>query len=312
MSGAVLLSVRDLRVAYAIRRQRVLTALDGVGFDLGAGETLGVVGESGCGKSSLARAVLGLVQPAAGELRWRGEPLAAAPRGAMQCVFQDPLDALDPRMTVGESIAEPLRYLRADLNRAERARRVRAALADVGLLPEHAHRFPHEFSGGQCQRVGIARALVCEPELIVCDEPVSALDVSIQAQILNLLMDLREQRGLALLFVSHDLNVVRHIAQCVLVLYLGRVMEVAPVDVVFRQPAHPYTRALLDAIPGRRGGACSGLGGELPSPLDPPSGCVFRTRCPRARPVCGEVRPTLGAIGAGHSVACHFPESDGL
>jgi oligopeptide transport system ATP-binding protein len=319
-----LLDVRDLKVHFPVRlagglrgRNAVLKALDGPSFSLAAGETLGVVGESGCGKSTLARAVLGLLRPTAGEVVWLGRPIeglsakAMRPlRRDMQMVFQDPLAALDPRMTVGDIIGEPLDTFMPSLSRAEVKARVRDTMAKVGLSPLMINRYPHEFSGGQCQRIGIARAIMLNPRLVVCDEPLSALDVSIQAQIVNLLMRLQNELGLALIVISHDLAIVRHISHRVLVLYLGRMMELASRKELYAAPRHPYTRALMAAVPipdpdreaSRRHAM---LAGELPSPLAPPSGCVFRTRCPHATAICAEVVPPEEQVSETHRVACH-------
>ncbi len=324
MNGPPLLSVRDLSVHFHmsgswLSRQpaAVLKAVDGVSFDLAPGETLGLVGESGCGKSTLGRAVLRLLPNIQGRVVWLGEDLAKLDEEAMrqkrremQIVFQDPLAALDPRMTVGEIIAEPLRTFRPEISPAESKAKVQAMMAGVGLLPQQINRYPHEFSGGQCQRIGIARAMINEPKLVICDEPVSALDVSIQAQIVNLLMDLQRQYGMSMIFISHNLSVVRHVAHRILVLYLGRVAEIADRDQLYRNPRHPYTQALISAVPLpdpdlERAKARLILKGDLPSPLDPPSGCAFRTRCPKATPVCAELRPDLTLIEAGHRVACH-------
>ncbi|NKF24317.1 ABC transporter ATP-binding protein [Solimonas marina] len=325
MSNA-LLSVRDLRVQFDLGRdgwfgaRRVLHAVGGVSFELARGETLGIVGESGCGKSSLARAILRLTPASGGQISFQGEDLLRLDaeamrqrRRALQPIFQDPLASLNPRMTVGEIIGEPLRaFFSSTMPRDERRQRVLAMMQRVGLLPNQINRYAHEFSGGQAQRIGIARALVLEPELVVCDEPVSALDVSIKSQIINLLQDLQEEMGLSLLFVAHDLAAVRHISHRVMVLYLGRVMELADRDALYRAPQHPYTRALIAAIPDpdpRRARAhpAKPLGGEPPSPVTPPSGCVFRTRCPHARARCTEEVPALRSVG-GSQVACHFAE----
>ena len=321
---SILLRVEDLKVHFPVRtgglfaRPVPLKAVDGVSFDLREGETLGVVGESGCGKSTLGRAILRLIPSTSGKVLWLGQDLTAldgealrARRRDMQIVFQDPLASLDPRMTVGDIVAEPLGIFRPDLSRAERRDRVRDMLAKVGLLPQMINRYPHEFSGGQCQRIGIARAMILEPALVVCDEPVSALDVSIQAQIVNLLMRLQAEMKLSLLFISHDLAVVRHISHRVMVLYLGRVMEIADRDAIYAAPLHPYTQALIAAVPvpdptRERGKRHAALSGDLPSPINPPSGCVFRTRCPRASEICArEVPPLEAKDGAGHLVACH-------
>lgn len=320
----ILLDVRDLAVHFPVRsggllsgRTVPLKAVDGVSFSVRRGETLGIVGESGCGKSTLGRAVLRLLTPTAGRVLWMGEDLAALSeeqmrrhRRSMQIIFQDPLASLDPRMTVGDIIAEPLMALEPGTTKAGARERVQEIMERVGLSPEMINRYPHEFSGGQCQRIGIARAMVVRPELIVCDEAVSALDVSIQAQIVNLLMDLQAEFGLTLLFISHDLSVVRHISQRILVLYMGRVMEVADREALFANPAHPYTRALIRAVPVpdpavERTKELPRLADDLPSPLDLPSGCVFRTRCPHAEEICAGDIPPLEDVAGGHEVACH-------
>jgi oligopeptide transport system ATP-binding protein len=320
--SAPILSVRDLHVTFRIRRgmfkpEASLTAVDGVTFDLRPGETLGLVGESGSGKSTLGRAILRLLPRITGRVTWLGQDLAhLSPealrrlRADMQIVFQDPLASLDPRMTVGEIVAEPLKTFQPDLPKAEVRSRVVGMLNRVGLGPEHLDRYPHEFSGGQCQRIGIARAMINRPKLVVCDEPVSALDVSIQAQIINLLMKLQREDGLALVFISHNLSVVRHISHRIMVLYLGRVAELADRRALFREPRHPYTQALIAAVPLpdpelERARRHLVLKGELPSPLNPPSGCAFRTRCPKATSICAAERPALEATADGHTVACH-------
>jgi peptide/nickel transport system ATP-binding protein len=320
--GDTLLSVNDVQVYFKSEQAglfqpaQVLRAVDGISFELRAGETLGVVGESGCGKSSLARGILRLVELQAGRVCLLGENLGEldarrlrAKRKQMQVIFQDPLASLNPRMTVGEIIAEPLQTFAPDLSRAVRTERVAAMLLKVGLQLEHAQRYPHEFSGGQCQRIGIARALISEPELVICDEPVSALDVSVQAQIINLLMDLQRDTGLALIFIAHDLAVVRHISHRVMVMYLGRVVEIADRESLYAQPQHPYTQALISAVPipdpkleSERDRSL--LQGDLPSPLKPPSGCAFRTRCPLADARCAAERPELRVVGDSQ-VACH-------
>jgi oligopeptide transport system ATP-binding protein len=324
LSTAPLLSVQDLKVHFRIgggflarRPARILRAVDGVSFDLRPGETLGLVGESGCGKTTLGRAVLRLLPNIDGRVVWLGEDLAKLdPEGMrqkrreMQIVFQDPLAALDPRMTVGEIIGEPLATFRGDLSKAAGKRMVQAMMARVGLLPHQINRYPHEFSGGQCQRIGIARAMINNPKLVVCDEPVSALDVSIQAQIVNLLMDLQQEFGMSMIFISHNLSVVRHISHRIMVLYLGRVAELASRDQLYRNPRHPYTQALISAVPIpdpdlERQKQRIVLTGDLPSPLNPPSGCAFRTRCPKATDICARVRPDLLPIESGHQVACH-------
>jgi len=319
-----LLSLRQVRVSFPVAsglfaKPKSLHAVNGVNLDLHAGETLGVVGESGCGKSTLARAILGLVPAAAGSISLLGKELTTQSsadwqktRRDLQVVFQDPLAALNPRMTVGEIIGEPLGVHEPDLAKEERRRRVRAMMKRVGLLPNQINRYPHEFSGGQCQRIGIARALILEPKVVICDEPVSALDVSIQAQIVNLLIKLKHELQLSLIFIAHDLAVVRHISDRVMVMYLGKVVEVADAEELYRQPRHPYSRALLSAIPVpdpdyKRERESKFLRGELPSPLNPPSGCAFRTRCPLADGKCAQDEPGLRSVGGGASyAACHY------
>ncbi len=326
--SASLLSVRGLSVTYAVRREdalpwarpQPLRAVGEVSFDLAPGQTLGIVGESGSGKSTLARALVGTVPVSGGQALWQGEDLLAMGsrerhrhRRDIQMIFQDPLAALDPRMTAGEIVAEPLVTHEPRLPRDRVAARVAAMMERVGLLPEQLNRYPHEFSGGQCQRINIARALIVEPRLVICDEPVSALDVSVQAQIVNLLRDLKRDLGLALIFIAHDLGVVKHISDRIMVFYLGRVMECAAAGDLVRAPRHPYTRALISAAPipdpavERRRRAIA-LKGDLPSPLAPPSGCVFRTRCPVARPSCADAPPTMRDFGNGHIAACPFGE----
>ncbi|WP_201696662.1 ABC transporter ATP-binding protein [Paraburkholderia hiiakae] len=326
MPDDTLLRVRDLAVDFRVARgpwpwqKSQLHAVNGISFDVRRGETLGLVGESGCGKSTLARAVIGLSPVASGSVTWQGEEtvfgtqrrLGALRRG-VQMIFQDPLASLDPRMSIGEIVAEPLRTHAPHLGRKEIARRVLTMLERVGLNARHLERRAHEFSGGQCQRVGIARALVGEPALVICDEPVSALDVSIQAQIVNLLRDLQRDLALSLLFVGHDLAVVKTLSHRVMVMYLGRVMELGTRQAVYDAPAHPYTRALLDAVPvadPARERHASLLRGEIPSPLNPPSGCAFRTRCPKASTQCAAAAPEPAAIGLGGSiVACWHPRA---
>jgi oligopeptide transport system ATP-binding protein len=308
-------SIRFAARASAFGRRVVVPAVEDASLVVGVGETLGIVGESGCGKTTLARAVVALVRPAAGRILWDGRDVATmgpaqlrSERRHVQFVFQDPFASFDPRLPVGASIAAPLEAFEPGLSAAGRRDRVREAALAVGLPEETLARFPHEFSGGQCQRLAIARALVGRPRLVVCDEPVSALDVSIQAQIVNLLAGLRGELGLSLLFISHNLAVVRRLSRRIMVMYLGRVVEVAGREEFFRQPLHPYSRALIAAVPGavRAGRSAPAALGELPSPLDPPSGCAFRTRCPKAAPLCAEVRPPLADHG-GRLAACHFP-----
>ena len=322
-----LLSVRGLSVGFPVRPRegrrpwapaRTLRAVEGVSFDLGRGETLGIVGESGSGKSTLARALIGTVPASGGRALWRGEdllPMGPAERHRhrrdIQMIFQDPLAALNPRMTAEAIIGEPLLTHEPRLPRAEVNTRVGEIMERVGLLPGHLNRYPHEFSGGQCQRINIARALIVRPRLLICDEPVSALDTSVQAQIINLLRDLKRDLGLSLIFIAHDLSVVKHISDRIMVFYLGRVMEYAAARDLVARPRHPYSRALIAAAPipdpaVERGRRSDALSGELPSPLAPPSGCVFRTRCPVARAACAEERPALRDYGGDHLAACPF------
>lgn len=330
MNNDILLKARNLHVTFKIRRPGAmpwekplaLHAVNGVDFDLKAGETLGIVGESGCGKSTLARAVIRLV-PATGKVVWsNGVDLLSLSakemlryRSQIQLIFQNPLASLDPRMQVGDIIAEPLITHNKTMSRVEVRKLLRDMMARIGLLPDQISRYPHEFSGGQCQRIAIARALIVRPKLIICDEPASALDVSIRAQVINLLRELQREFGLSIMFITHDLSVTRHISTRLIVLYLGRIMEIAPSDALYERPHHPYTQALLNCAPIpdpdiEAAKKTVPLIGELPSPLTPPSGCVFRTRCPRARPLCAQKRPVLAAVMAGteeHRVACHFP-----
>ncbi len=318
-----LLAVADLAKHVPVRRGlfgRVaghVRAVDGVSFEIAAGAVLGLVGESGCGKTTTGRCILRLVEPTAGSVRFEGREVTAldrrelrALRRRMQIVFQDPYSSLNPRLTVGAMLAEPLAI--HGLARGARAReRVAELLTLVGLSPDHAARYPHEFSGGQRQRIGVARALAVEPRLIVADEPVSALDVSIQAQIVNLLRDLQRRLGLTYLFVAHDLSVVEHISDQVAVMYLGRIVEHASRAALYAGPRHPYTRSLLAAVPvadpaRRRTRAV--LGGDVPSPASPPSGCHFHPRCPFAEGICRTESPVLRTIAPGHRVACHLAE----
>ena len=302
-----------LRQGFLGRANSVVHAVDGVDFELAVGKTLALVGESGCGKSTTGRLVLRLLEPTAGTIEFAGENLTALSedamrthRRALQIIFQDPFASLNPRMTIRQMLTEPLAL--HGLAEGRRAERVAEVLQQVGLAPAHARRYPHEFSGGQRQRIGIARALAVEPRLIVCDEPVSALDVSIQAQVINLLRDLQQRLGLAYVFIAHDLAVVHHIATEVAVMYLGRIVEHADKRALFAAPRHPYTRALLASIPVpdpalRRERLL--LAGDVPNPIAPPSGCRFRTRCPFAQPKCAAETPPL-EDDDGHRVACHF------
>jgi oligopeptide/dipeptide ABC transporter ATP-binding protein len=325
-AAAALLEVRDLKKYFPIHRgvfSRVsgqVLAVDGVSFALRRGETLGLVGESGCGKSTVGRTVLKLLQPTAGQILVDGqditdlEPQALLPyRQRLQMIYQDPYASLNPRMTAGEIVAEPFVIHGVGGSTRERAERVAQLFARVGLRPEHIHSYPHEFSGGQRQRIGIARALALSPELIVGDEPVSALDVSIQAQIINLLMDLQDELGLSYLFVAHDLAVVEHISHRVAVMYLGRIVELTDKTRLFAAPLHPYTEALLSAVPIPKSSARKKrriiLKGDVPSPINPPSGCHFHTRCPYAHTRCRAEPPPLRQVEPGHWAACHLHDT---
>ena len=323
MDPTPLLRVQNLVKRFPIRSgvlSRVtdhVHAVDGVSLDIQAVETLGLVGESGCGKSTTGRCILRLIEPSAGEIWFDGRNVTHLDKRAhraltreMQIIFQDPFASLDPRMQVGRIIGEAMVIHRLARNARERQDRVVQLLETVGLHPDHLHRFPHEFSGGQRQRIGIARALAVNPKLIVCDEPVSALDVSIQAQVINLLEDLQQQLGLTYLFIAHDLSVVEHISTRVAVMYLGRIVEVAPSRALYTTPRHPYTEALLSAVPipdptVQRKRIV--LKGDVPNPIQPPPGCHFHPRCPRAETRCRTETPVLRDMADGHQVACHFP-----
>ena len=322
-SDAPLLEVKDLVKHYPASRgfleaPRFVRAVDGVSFGIAAGETLGLVGESGCGKSSVARCIVRLIEPTAGRIELRGADIAHLPESQMrplrrnlQIIFQDPFSSLNPRHRAGDIVAEPLVNF-ALAEGAELDRRVAELFDRVGLRREQMRNFPHEFSGGQRQRLGIARALAVNPALIVCDEPVSALDVSIQAQVINLLSDLQRDLGLAYLFVAHDLSVVEHISHRVAVMYLGKMVEVASREALFATPAHPYTQALLSAVPvpdPTRRRTRTLITGETPSPIAPPSGCRFHTRCPMAEAICRQAEPELLEIAPGHAVACHLQKA---
>ncbi len=319
MSEAPILLVRDLRVYFPIRRgvfQRVkgyVRAVDGVSFQVGRGRTLGLVGESGCGKTTTARAIVRLVEPTAGRVIFDAQPVHALRPGSlrrlrrrMQLIFQDPYSSLNPRLSVEHIVGEPLTVHRMARGR-ERGRLVRRLLERVGLSADHAHHYPHEFSGGQRQRVGIARALAANPDFIVCDEPVSALDVSVQAQIINLLADIQRERGISYLFIAHDLSVVEHISHEVAVMYLGRIVERAPREKLYAEPVHPYTRELLASVPSGdpdRRMARAPAGGTVPSPVNPPPGCPFHPRCPYAGEKCRRDIPALIEVAPGHYVRC--------
>ena len=315
-----LLEVKNLKKYFPVTRgvgplkeKKWLKAVDDVSFTLCQGETLGLVGESGCGKSTTGRTILRLMEPTAGEVIFQGENILTLnrkemrqKRREMQIIFQDPFASLDPRMTVREIVAEPLRVFKyeEDINK-----RVEELIDKVGLSRSHLERFPHEFSGGQRQRVGIARALALNPKLIVCDEPVSALDVSVQAQVINLLEDLQQELGLTYIFIAHDLSVVRHISRKVAVMYLGKVVEAGPVEVIFKNPKHPYTKALLSAIPVPEPGTKKEkiiLEGDVPSPINPPPGCAFHPRCASKKAVCTETSPQVYELEKGHTVRCHL------
>jgi oligopeptide/dipeptide ABC transporter ATP-binding protein len=324
-TGEALLEVRDLVKHFPIKQGVVfqrqvgaVKAVDGISFDVYRGETLGLVGETGCGKSTTARLLVRLLDPTSGEIRFEGEDVSRAKRDSLkalhrqaQMIFQDPYSSLNPRKTVGSIISDP--FVIHGLHSGEGARKkaVQELMDRVGLNPEHYNRYPHEFSGGQRQRIGVARAIALEPKLLIADEPVSALDVSIQAQVLNLLRELQREMGLTLVFIAHDLSVVRHMCDRVAVMYLGKLVELAPADALYSFPRHPYTGALLSAVPvpdpsgGHRQRQL--LSGDVPSPANPPSACRFHTRCPKAQEVCSTVEPPLESKGGENVAACHFP-----
>jgi oligopeptide/dipeptide ABC transporter ATP-binding protein len=322
---APLIEVRDLVKHFAItegilfqRQIGAVKAVDGISFDVWPGETLGIVGETGCGKSTTARLLVRLLDPTAGQILFEGEDIALrrgpslkALHREMQMIFQDPYSSLNPRKTVGSIIAEPFAIHGLLKNGGDRKRRVQELMDRVGLNPEHYNRYPHEFSGGQRQRIGVARAIALEPKVLVADEPVSALDVSIQAQVLNLLRQLQREMGLTLIFIAHDLSVVRHMCDRVMVMYLGSLVEMAPSQALYSFPRHPYTGALLSAVPvpdpvkGRHQRQL--LSGDVPSPANPPPACRFHTRCPKAQELCSQKAPALEDKGTGSLAACHFP-----
>ncbi len=322
---AVLLEVRDLKAYFPVKRKsireekKVVKAVDDISIEIYKGETLGIVGESGSGKSTLGRTILKLIEPTSGEILYEGKPIQQLSgqalqkfRNQMQMVFQDPFSSLNPRMRIGEIIEEPMK-LQLTLTKQERKRRVIELLEKVGLREDAIKKFPHEFSGGQRQRIGIARALAINPAFIIADEPVSALDVSVQSQVLNLMMDLQDELGLTYMFISHDLGVVKHISDRVAVMYLGRIVEVGEKHALYANPLHPYTQALLAAIPVvdfDKKRHSEPLKGDLPSPMNPPVGCVFHTRCPKAMPICSEKRPVLTNQNDQQQVACFLYEEE--
>lgn len=314
----VLVEVWNLKqyfpVSSGLLQKKFIKAVDGVSFHIEKGETLGLVGESGCGKTTTGRSVLRLYEPTEGTIHYDGTDITKVPmlpyRRKMQIVFQDPYASLNPRMTVSDIVGEPIDIHKLAASKAERSEKIMRMLERVGLNSEHANRYPHEFSGGQRQRIGIARALAVNPEFIVCDEPVSALDVSIQAQIVNMFEQLQEEMGLTYLFIAHDLSVVKHISRRIGVMYLGKLVEIAGSYELTAHPAHPYTKSLISAIPipdpvTARKKKRIVLEGDVPSPLNPPSGCRFRTRCPYATEICAKEEPELKQVGSGHYAACH-------
>ena len=326
MNHETIMQVENLKVHFDVSsegdmpwtKRKKLQAVNGVSFELKSGETLGIVGESGCGKSTLARAIISMVPAETGRVLWFGKDLLALQKTEMrkhrkeiQMIFQDPLASLNPRMTIGEIIAEPLKTHYPKTSNADIKARVEDVMNKVGLLENLINRYPHEFSGGQCQRIGIARALILKPKLIICDEPVSALDVSIQAQVINLLMDLQKEMDLTLIFIAHDLSIVKHISTKIMVLYMGNMVELAKSEDIYDHPRHPYTQALISAVPIpdpkiEKNKDLILIEGDLPSPINPPSGCVFRTRCKKAQDICSQEKPELKEAASSHEVACHF------
>lgn len=318
MSEQNILEVKDLTKHFGAGKKQIVHAVDGISFTLKRGKTLGLVGESGCGKSSCARTIIRMYDPTAGQIILDGTDITAMKqkelkpyRKKMQMIFQDPYASLNARMTVRDIIAEPLLAHNLVKNKEESNDLVYPMLERVGLTKEHANRYAHEFSGGQRQRVGIARALILEPQLVICDEPISALDVSIQAQVINLLKDFQEEKGLSYLFIAHDLSMVRYVSDDVGVMYLGQLVEMSEADEIYRNPLHPYTKGLLGSVPIAnpklaRQKEKSSIEGDIPSPINPPTGCRFHTRCPFATPKCSQVKPELKDVGGGHRVACHL------
>jgi len=326
MNHETIMQVENLKVHFDVSsegdmpwtKRKKLQAVNGVSFEIKSGETLGIVGESGCGKSTLARAIISMVPAETGRVLWFGKDLLALQKTEMrkhrkeiQMIFQDPLASLNPRMTIGEIIAEPLKTHYPKTSKADTKARVEDVMNKVGLLENLINRYPHEFSGGQCQRIGIARALILKPKLIICDEPVSALDVSIQAQVINLLMDLQKEMDLTLIFIAHDLSIVKHISTKIMVLYMGNMVELAKSEDIYDHPRHPYTQALISAVPIpdpkiEKNKDLILIEGDLPSPINPPSGCVFRTRCKKAQDICSQDKPELKEAASSHEVACHF------
>jgi len=318
MSNQNILEVKDLTKHFKVGRKQIVHAVDGVSFTLKKGKTLGLVGESGCGKSTCARTIIRMYDPTAGQIVLDGTDITNMKqkelkplRRKMQMIFQDPYASLNARMTVRDIIAEPLLAHGIVKHKEESNALVYPMLEKVGLTKEHANRYAHEFSGGQRQRVGIARALILQPELVICDEPISALDVSIQAQVINLLKDFQEEKETSYLFIAHDLSMVRYVSDDVGVMYLGQLVEVSEANEIYKNPLHPYTKGLLGSIPLAnptlaRKKEKSGIEGDIPSPINPPSGCRFHTRCPYARPECAQYKPELKDVGGGHMVACHL------